>query len=64
MSETADETTTEIAILVEHDEHWTLSPVERKYYVTLYPKHLAVCLSLRFFSYVGLEAIVIAIDGL
>ena len=50
MSETADETTTEIAILVEHDEQWTLSPAERKYYVTLYPKHLAVCLSLRFFS--------------
>ena len=61
MSESADETTIEIAILV---EHWTLSPGERKYYVILYPKHLAVCLSLHFFSYVGLEAIVIPIDEL
>jgi len=64
MSENADETTTEIAILVEHDEHWTLSPGERKYYVILYPKHLAVRISLHFFSYVGLEAIVIPIDEL
>jgi len=61
MSESADETTIEIAILV---EHWTLSPEERKYSVILYPKHLAVCLSLHFFSHVGLEAIVIAIDEL
>jgi len=50
MSESEDETTIEIAILV---EHWTLSPEERKYSVILYPKHLAVCLSLHFFSYVG-----------
>jgi len=38
MSESADETTIEIAILV---EHWTLSPGERKYSVILLQVKLA-----------------------